>query len=182
MATSTRAAFPKTDLSLAVTAGVYHDIQHFLFREAMLLDHRRFDEWSELLAKDVVFRMPARFAREIGIAPPAGVDHFHDDREGLRSRIKLLQQRDSLDAGHQTATTQIRRMITNVVVCPCDREEYNVLSYLLLSRCRPGEAQSTVFSAERHDRLRGSPQKLRIVRREIVIDQKNANVDIDMYL
>jgi hypothetical protein len=39
-----------------------------------------------------------------------------------------------------------------------------------------------VFSAERHDRLRGSPQKLRIVRREIVIDQKNANVDIDMYL
>jgi 3-phenylpropionate/cinnamic acid dioxygenase small subunit len=179
---STRVAFPKTDLSLAVTAGVYHDIQHFLFREAMLLDHRRFDEWLELLAKDVVFRLPARFAREIGIAPPAGVDHFHDDRQALAARIKVLQQRDAADPGQQTATTQIRRMITNVVVCPCEREEYNVLSYLLLTRSRPGEAQSTVFSAERHDRLRGTPQKLRIVRREIVIDQKNANVDIDMYL
>jgi 3-phenylpropionate/cinnamic acid dioxygenase small subunit len=179
---TTRAAFPKTDLSLAVTAGVYHDIQHFLFREAMLLDHRRFDEWTELLAKDAVFRIPARFAREIGIAPPVGVDHFHDDRQGLVARIKVLQQRDSVAAGQQTSATQIRRMITNVVVCPCDREEYNVLSYLLLTRSRPGEAQSTVFSAERHDRLRGSPQKLRIVRREIVIDQKNANIDIDMYL
>jgi hypothetical protein len=75
-------------------------------------------------------------------------------------------------------------MVTNVIVCPCEREEYNVLSYLLLTRSRPGEAQSTVFSAERHDRLRGTPQKLRIVRLEIVIDQKNANVDIDidMYL
>jgi 3-phenylpropionate/cinnamic acid dioxygenase small subunit len=178
---STRAAFPTTDLSLAVTAGVYHDIQHFLFREAMLLDHRRFDEWSALLARDVVFRIPARFAREIGIAPPAGVDHFHDDARALAARIKLLQQRDS-DPGQPNSTTQIRRMITNVVVCPCDREEYNVMSYLLLTRSRPGEAQSTVFSAERYDRLRGSMQKLRIVRREIVIDQKHANVDIDMYL
>ena len=87
---STSTAFPNSDLSLPVTAGVYHDIQHFLFREALLLDHRRFDEWTGLLSSDVVFRMPARFAREIGMEFPAGVDCFHDDRvaAGLRVRVR----------------------------------------------------------------------------------------------
>jgi PAH dioxygenase small subunit len=178
---STSAAFPNTDLSLAVTAGVYHDIQHFLFREALLLDHRRFDEWIALLSNDVVFRMPARFAREIGMEFPADVDCFHDDRRAIAARIKRLQERTDPQAD-QHLGIQTRRFIANVIVCPCDRDEYNVLSYVLLSVCRSGEAQNTVFSAERYDRLRRSSRTFKIVRREIVVDQRNAKVDIDMYL
>jgi 3-phenylpropionate/cinnamic acid dioxygenase small subunit len=53
---------------------------------------------------------------------------------------------------------------------------------MLLSVCRSGEAQNTVFSAERYDRLRRSSRSFKIVRREIVVDQRNAKVDIDMYL
>ena len=173
--------FSSPDLSLALSPGIYHDIQHFLFREAVLLDHRRFDEWAELLASDVVFRIPARFAREIGIALPTGADYFHDDRRALTARIKQLQHRSAAGPEQHTATIQIRRLITNVVVCPCGRDEYNVLSYLLLTRNGAGEAQSTVFSAERHDHLRGPLHKLRIVRREIVIDPKKADTDIEMY-
>jgi 3-phenylpropionate/cinnamic acid dioxygenase small subunit len=179
---STSDAFPNTDLSLAVTAGVYHDIQHFLFREALLLDHRRFDEWTGLLAQDVVFRMPARFAREIGMESPAGVDCFHDDRRAIGARIKRLQERTEPQGGQQQLAIQTRRFIANVIVCPCDRDEYNVLSYVLLTVCRGGEGQNTVFSAERYDRLRKSSRSFKIVRREIVMDQRNANVDIDMYL
>jgi 3-phenylpropionate/cinnamic acid dioxygenase small subunit len=52
----------------------------------------------------------------------------------------------------------------------------------LLSVCRSGQCQNTVFSAERYDRLRRSSRTFKIVRREIVVDQRNANVDIDMYL
>jgi 3-phenylpropionate/cinnamic acid dioxygenase small subunit len=173
-------AFSSPDLSLALSPGIYHDIQHFLFREAILLDHRRFDEWTELLANDVVFRIPARFAREIGIALPPGTDYFHDDRRALTARIKQLQQRAAA-AGPHAAVIQTRRLITNVVACPCDRDEYNVLSYLLLTRSGHGEAQTTVISAERHDRLRGPAHKIRIVRREIVIDPKRADTDIEMY-
>jgi len=179
---STSAAFPNTDLSLAVTAGVYHDIQHFLFREALLLDHRRFDEWIALLSNDVVFRMPARFAREIGMESPADVDCFHDDRRAIAARIKRLQDRTEPHIGQQQLSIQTRRFIANVIVCPCDRDEYNVLSYMLLSVCRAGEGQNTVFSTERYDRLRRSSRTFKIVRREIVVDQRNANVDIDMYL
>ena len=178
---STSIAFPNSDLSLAVSAGIYHDIQHFLCREALLLDHRRFDEWTGLLASDVVFRMPARFAREIGMESPAGVDYFQDDRRAIAARIKRLQDHPELPASQQLLAKQTRRFITNVIVCPCDRDEYNVLSYLLLTTSRPGEA-STVFSAERYDRLRRATRTFKIVRREIVMDQSNANVDIDMYL
>jgi 3-phenylpropionate/cinnamic acid dioxygenase small subunit len=177
---STSAAFPNSDLSLPVTAGVYHDIQHFLFREALLLDHRRFDEWTALLAADVVFRMPARFAREIGMEFPAGVDCFHDDRRAIAARIKRLQERTEPHAGE--LAPQTRRFVANVIVCPCDRDEYNVLSYMLLTVSRAGDAQSTVFSAERYDRLRRSSRSFKIVRRDIVMDQRNANVNIDMYL
>jgi len=173
--------FSSPDLSLALSPGIYHDIQHFLFREAVLLDHRRFDEWTELLASDVVFRIPARFAREIGIGLPAGTEYFHDDRRGLTARVKQLQQRTTASPEANSAAIQIRRLITNVVVCPCGRDEYKVLSYLLLTRSGTGEAQNSVFSAERHDHLRGSLHKLRIVRREIVIDPTKAATDIEMY-
>jgi 3-phenylpropionate/cinnamic acid dioxygenase small subunit len=183
MATNnTTGAFPNADLSLAVTAGVYHDIQHFLFREALLLDHRRFDEWTALLANDVVFRMPAGFAREIGIDTPAGLEYFHDDRRAIGARLKRLHDRCEPPGAQQPCATQTLRFIANVIVCPCDRDEYNVLSYVLLTVVKTGEAQSTVFSAERYDRLRRSSRSFKIVRREIVMDQRNANVDIDMYL
>ena len=173
---SSSVTFPNSDLSLPVTAGVYHDIQHFLFREAVLLDHRRFDEWTALLSSDVVFRMPARFAREIGMESPAGVDCFHDDRRAIVTRIKRLQERT------EACTAQTRRFISNVIVCPCERDEYNVLSYMLLTVSRDGEAQSSVYTAERYDRLRKSSRTFKIMRREIVMDQRNANVNIDMYL
>jgi 3-phenylpropionate/cinnamic acid dioxygenase small subunit len=173
--------FSSPDLSLALSPGIYHDIQHFLFREAVLLDHRRFEEWTELLASDVVFRIPARFAREIGIGLPAGTEYFHDDRRGLAARVKQLQDRTTAGLEQYSAAVQNRRLITNVVVSPCGRDEYKVLSYLLLARSGTGEAQSSVFSAERHDHLRGPLHKLRIVRREIVIDSTKAATDIEMY-
>jgi 3-phenylpropionate/cinnamic acid dioxygenase small subunit len=182
MATNSTAVFPNTDLSLAVSAGVYHDIQHFLFREALLLDHRRFDEWAGLLANDVVFRIPTRFARGIGIETPAGADYVNDDRRAILAKIKLLQARMAEPSGELQFANHTRRIITNVLVCPCDRDEYNVLSYVLLTRSDEGDAPCAVFSAERYDRLRGAGRTLRIIRREIVMDQKNANVNIDMYL
>ena len=174
--------FPNHDLSLAVTASVYHDIQHFLFREALLLDHRRFDAWLGMLANDVIFRIPRRFAHEIGFEPADGSGFLHDDRQALEARIKVLLSNEPSATGSLPVIAQSRRIITNVIVCLRARDEYDVLSYLLLTRTAPGEAQSRVFSAERHDHLRGSGHKLRIVRREIVMDQSNANVGIDMYL
>jgi 3-phenylpropionate/cinnamic acid dioxygenase small subunit len=181
---TTRAPGPIShqDLALPVTAGVYHDIQHFLFRESLLLDHGRFDEWTAMLASDAVICLPARFAREIGMECGAGADHFRYDRQAISARFKRLQQQVGSNTG-QPSSTKTRRFITNVIVCACDRDEYNVLSYLLVTRSGPGEAQSQILSAERYDRLRRASNHFKIVRREIVMDRTSAaNADIDMYL
>ena len=179
--TSAPGALSHHDLALPVTAGLYHDIQHFLFRESLLLDHKRFEEWTALLASDAVLCLPARFAREIGVECAAGVDHFQYDRQAISTRFKRLQQRPGSDPGPSSAKT--RRFITNVIVCACDRDEYNVLSYVLVTRSGPGDAQNYILSAERHDRLRRAARSFKIVRREIVMDQASAaNADIDMYL
>jgi 3-phenylpropionate/cinnamic acid dioxygenase small subunit len=112
----------------------------------------------------------------------AGVDHFQYDRHAIGARFKRLQQRVASDTGQQLST-RTRRFITNVIVCACDRDEYNVLSYLLVTRSGPGEAQSHILSAERYDRLRRASRTFKIVRRKIVMDQTNsASADIDMYL
>jgi ethylbenzene dioxygenase subunit beta len=180
--TSAPGALSHHDLALPVTAGVYHDIQHFLCREALLLDHQRFDEWTALLANDAVLCLPARFAREIGVECAAGVAQFQYDRQDIGARFKRLQQRVGSEPGQQLAA-KTRRFITNVIVCACDRDEYNVLSYLLVTRSGPGETQNYILSAERHDRLRRASRTFKIVRREIVMDQTNsAHADIDMYL
>jgi 3-phenylpropionate/cinnamic acid dioxygenase small subunit len=36
------------------------EIEDFLYREADLLDQRRFEDWLELLADDIVYFMPMR--------------------------------------------------------------------------------------------------------------------------
>jgi 3-phenylpropionate/cinnamic acid dioxygenase small subunit len=41
-----------TDLAL------WHDVQQFLFREARMLDERRFKEWVELFTDDVLYWAP----------------------------------------------------------------------------------------------------------------------------
>ncbi len=140
---------------IPVGPGVYHDIQHFLFREAYLLDHERYDEWATLLADDLVYRTAAKVP-----------DGFEESYRSIRERISHL-------AGARSGTESLehpRRFITNIIVSVagcCD--EYDVVSYLLITRGRPEEAQQ-LLSAERHDRLRRASQSYRLVRREIFLD------------
>jgi 3-phenylpropionate/cinnamic acid dioxygenase small subunit len=170
------------DLALPVTAGIYHDIQHFLFREALLLDNHRFDEWTSLLASDACMSLPSRFAKEIGIECAPGAGPLKYDRQAVVARFKRMQQYADAHSGQPTLI-KTRRLITNVIVCACDRDEYNVLSYLLVTRSGPLEQQSCILSAERYDRLRRASRTFKLVRREIVMDQTNAaSADIDMYL
>ena len=42
------------------------DVEDFLYREADLLDERRFAEWLELLADDLVYFMPIRHNVKFG--------------------------------------------------------------------------------------------------------------------
>ena len=140
---------------IPVGPGVYHDIQHFLFREAYLLDHERYDEWTTLLADDLVYRTAAQSA-----------DGFNESYRSIRERISHLE--DARGGAHPL--DHPRRFVTNIIVSVagcCD--EYDVVSYLLITRSGAADAEK-LLSAERHDRLRRASQSYRLVRREIFLD------------
>lgn len=40
-----------------VTAELQHDVEQFLYTEAALLDERRFREWLDLLAEEIVYTL-----------------------------------------------------------------------------------------------------------------------------
>ena len=77
-------------------------VQQFLFREARLLDERRFDEWLALFSDDCFYWMPTRFNRlRDGIDETWQVDketegldglaYFEDNKQILRRRVERLK-------------------------------------------------------------------------------------------
>src|SRR6185369_8732867 len=74
------------------------DIEEFLYREADLLDERRFDEWLSLLADDLVYFMPIRrnvkygeHAEHENTRQGEGISWFDEDKWTLAKRIEQIQ-------------------------------------------------------------------------------------------
>jgi len=63
------------------------EIEQFLFREARLLDERRFEEWVNLFAEDGYYWVPAAPDQD---DPYDAVSIFFDDREVMKTRIARL--------------------------------------------------------------------------------------------
>lgn len=125
-------------------------IERFLYREARLLDERRFDEWQALFAEDGVYWVPLK---------PEQTDPLHhgsiiyDDRAGMATRFRRL--------AHPRAYAQIPpsrtvHVVTNVHVEPADaaRGEIDVLSALQVTEFHRGEQRH--YAARCRHRLRRS--------------------------
>src|SRR6266550_8033805 len=76
------------------------EIDDFLYREADLLDERRYDEWLALLAEDVRYWMPMR--RNVKL----------DDREREFTREGL--DISWFDEGKETLTRRVRQIQTGI--------------------------------------------------------------------
>ena len=48
---------------IAIGAPIYNDMVEFLIDEAEYLDHLRFADWSQMLAKDLEYNVPLRLTR-----------------------------------------------------------------------------------------------------------------------
>ena len=66
---------------------MYANIEKFLYREARLLDERRFEEWMTLFADDGYYWVPAVLDL---MDPYEGVSLFFDDREIMKTRLARL--------------------------------------------------------------------------------------------
>jgi 3-phenylpropionate/cinnamic acid dioxygenase small subunit len=157
---------------MPVSSSVGYEIHEFLAWEALLLDHRRYGEWSALLSKDLVYSSPVGLfsdapdqARRPQINP-----HQERDYNFILARVQELARQ--LSTTTTAAAFHAHRLITNVIVSPahCSRE-FAVTSYVLVTCARDNEPEGRLLTVERLDCLRRTSTSFQIARRECRIAQ-----------
>ncbi|MBX5437297.1 MAG: 3-phenylpropionate/cinnamic acid dioxygenase subunit beta [Alicyclobacillaceae bacterium] len=167
-----------------MNAEVHHSIAQFLYREAYLLDYRRYLEWLELLADDIVYRMPVRVTT---VNEPGSTNIVNDMAyvEETKSGLTIRAQRlFTKSAWAENPAPRQRHFVSNIRVEAGPREnEYVVRSYFLFKRSRSSEPGTEELFGEREDILRQVDGQWRIARRTVYPDQAVLSVmNLSMFL
>jgi 3-phenylpropionate/cinnamic acid dioxygenase small subunit len=155
------------------------DVAEFLYREADLLDERRFKEWLDLLADDLVYFMPIRrnvkfgqHAERENTRQGEGISWFDEDKWTLGKRVEQI-----LTGVHyaEEPLSRVCHIVTNVRLVRVDpsaedAQEVVASSRFLVHQNRV-EYETYTFIGRRTDTLRREGDDWRIARREIVLEQ-----------
>ena len=157
---------------------VRHEVEDFLYREAELLDERRYEEWLDLFTDDARYFMPMR--RNVPHDQPAreftregtDVNWFDEGKDTLARRVQQL--RTGIHWAEEPPS-RICHMVSNVQVqavtdAPAAPREVAVKSRFLIYRNRV-ETETDVLVGKREDLLRRQNGAFKIARRKIVLDQ-----------
>jgi 3-phenylpropionate/cinnamic acid dioxygenase small subunit len=154
------------------------EIENFLYREAELLDERRFSEWLELLTDDLVYFMPIHRNVKFGDATRERTRHgvdiswFDEDKWTLAKRVEQLNT--GIHWAEEPAS-RVSHLVTNVqvheVVPSLDApREVTVKSRFLIYQNRV-ESETALFVGKRLDVVRRESDAWKLARREITLDQ-----------
>lgn len=164
---------------------VLREVEQFLYREARLLDERRFHEWLGLLTDDVRYWMGGRSNRypksskaiaildperyvEDDLAKEDELAIFDEDRATLGARVARL---DTGMAWAEDPPSRTRHVITNIEVEPGKTAlEVNAYSNFVVYRSR-AELEEDFYVGARRDVLRRVDGTWRIAHRKIILDQ-----------
>lgn len=155
------------------------EIEDFLYLEADLLDQRRFKEWLDLLAEDLVYFMPIRrnvkfgqHAEQENTRQGEGISWFDEDKWTLGKRVDQI-----LTGVHfaEEPLSRVSHLVTNVRlldVRPSAEEarEVTVGSRFLVHQNRV-EYENFTFVGRRTDELRRVGASWQVARREIILEQ-----------
>ncbi|MBB6193373.1 biphenyl 2,3-dioxygenase beta subunit [Sphingobium wenxiniae] len=152
-----------------------HEVEQFLYREAALLDNRRFEEWIDLLADDIRYFMPLRTNRSrreqsLEYSNDHESAYFDDDKQTMKARVRKLRSSSSWSEDPPSRT---RHLVSNVLIEPgSDDMSFVVSAAVLVYRGRL-ERQVDIISGERRDILRRADNALgfQIAARTFLIDQ-----------
>jgi 3-phenylpropionate/cinnamic acid dioxygenase small subunit len=160
-------------------------VEQFLYREARMLDERRFHDWLGLFTDDVHYWMTARANRyprsskAIAILNPERyveedttrsdeLGLFDEDLKSLTARVARL---DTGMAWAEDPPSRTRHLMTNIEVVPdASGSEVTVHCNFLVFRSR-AETEQDFYVGAREDRLRRVDGGWKIARRRLVLDQ-----------
>src|ERR1700677_254410 len=155
------------------------EIEEFLYQEADLLDGRKFREWLDLLAEDLVYFMPIRRNVKFGeqderenTRQGEGISWFDEDKWTVTKRVEQI-----LTGVHyaEEPLSRVTHMVSNVrllEVSPSaeDATEVVVGCRFLVYQNRV-EYETNTFVGRRIDKLRRHGESWLIVRRELILEQ-----------
>ncbi len=161
------------------------EVEQFLYREARLLDARRFDDWLDLLTEDLKYWMPLRsnrypaYSKAISILDGSRYEEgeisgeddlaiMDEDKDSLTRRVRRL---DTGMAWAEDPPSRTRHFVSNIEVEPGGREsELKVYSNFIMYRTR-GETEQDFYVGSREDILRREDGQLKVAYRKIILDQ-----------
>lgn len=169
------ARLPRTDAYYRLRS----DIEDFLYAEADLLDERRYREWLDLLAEDLIYFMPMRrnvkfgqHAERENTRQGSGISWFDEDKWTLSKRVDQI-----LTGVHyaEEPLSRVTHMVSNVRIKAVrgsleDPQEIDVGSRFLVYQNRV-EYETHTFVGRRNDTLRKTAEGWKIARREILLEQ-----------
>jgi 3-phenylpropionate/cinnamic acid dioxygenase small subunit len=157
---------------------VKQEVEDFLYREAELLDERRYQEWLDLFTEDARYWMPMRRNVPAGASDReftregTDVNWFDEGKETLTRRVQQI-----LTGVHwaEEPPSRICHMISNVQVLRASPAgsaptEVAAKSRFLVYRNRV-ETDTDVLVGKREDLLRRVNGDWRIARRKVILDQ-----------
>jgi 3-phenylpropionate/cinnamic acid dioxygenase small subunit len=147
------------------------ELMAFYIREAWLLDERKFAEWLDLFAEDVLYFMPRRknvprreSHREV--TPLGDLAVFEDDKRYLAMRVARL---DSGMAWAEDPPSRTRHLIGNLVVEPLDNGDVQAKTAFIVYRSHL-ETDQQLLAGSREDVLRAVNGAWKVSKRTIVLD------------
>ena len=164
---------------------IVREVEQFLYREARLLDERRFREWLELFTDDIYYWMGGRTNRyprsskAIAILSP---NRYVEDDQTREDELSLLEENKQTLAGRvarletgmawaEDPPSRTRHLITNIEVAPGDTaSELKVYSNFIVYRSRAA-SEEDFYVGGRQDVLRRVDGSWRIARRKLTLDQ-----------
>jgi 3-phenylpropionate/cinnamic acid dioxygenase small subunit len=155
------------------------EIEEFLYHEADLLDGRKFREWLDLLAEDLVYFMPVRHNVKFGehderenTRQGEGISWFDEDKWTVTKRVEQI-----LTGVHyaEEPLSRVTHMVSNVRLLDLKPSVENpdlvtVGSRFLVYQSRV-EYENYTFIGRRTDILRRHGESWLIARRELILEQ-----------
>ena len=150
-----------------------NEIEELFYREAEMLDDRRFEEWLDFFTEDTRYWMPLHRNVKFGewererTRETVDVSWIDDDKLTLTQRVKQIM------SGIHWAEEPISRlthMISNVRLAEVTDGEVKTRCRFLVYRNRV-ETETDILVGKREDTLRKVDNEWKVARRVVLLDQ-----------
>ena len=136
------------------------ELARFIYREARLLDEKRFDEWYELFAEDGHYWVPASPSQ------PDPLNHnslAYEDKLLLKLRIERLKQPTAYS---QKPASRCHHVLQSPEIEKSEKDEVLIRTSFIYTETRGDESQR--YAAVAWHTLVGKPLKIRLKRVDIL--------------